>query len=178
MKVTKTNFEGLIILEPKLFKDERGGFYETWRKEDYKSYGIKEDFVQDNISISQRNVLRGLHYQRDQGQLVGVSYGEIFDVVVDIRQDSPTYKKYFSIHLTGDKPQQIYMSPGFAHGFCVLSDIVVINYKCTQYYDPSSEGGVIWNDPNIGIAWPAIVPIISERDSQFKSLRENICRRN
>lgn len=167
MKVIQTNFEGLLVLEPRTFQDKRGAFYETWRLNEYKEYGINENFVQDNISVSNKNTLRGLHYQKDQGQLVWVSYGKIFDVAVDIRPSSPTFKKYFSVELSADYVQQIYMPPGFAHGFCVLSDVAVINYKCTQNYDPTEEGGILWCDKDINISWPKLSFIINEQDKSF-----------
>jgi len=167
MKVIDTGFEGLILIEPKLFRDERGIFYESWRDANYQEIGIQEKFLQDNVSISKKNVLRGLHYQKNQGQLVTVVHGKIFDVAVDIRPGSKTYKKYFSIELDATEPKQLYMPPGFAHGFCVLSDIAIINYRCTQYYDATQEGGIIWNDPEIGIKWPVESPIISEKDLSF-----------
>ena len=170
LKITETNFDGLLILEPRLFKDDRGGFYEYWKEADYKNAGIKEKFLQDNVSISEKNVLRGLHYQKNQGQLVTMTHGKIFDVAVDIRPKSKTYKKYFSIELSADKPQQLYMPPGFAHGFCVLSDLAIVNYKCTQYYDPKNEGGIIWNDPEIGIEWPLEEVFMSDKDKTFKAL--------
>lgn len=168
MKVTKTTLDGLLLIEPKVHTDARGSFYESWREKDYQEVGIQERFVQDNFSISKKNVLRGMHYQSNQGQLVTVVSGIIYDVVVDIRKESKTYKKFYAISLDGDKPQQLYMPPGFAHGFCVLSEIAVINYKCTQYYDPSCEGGLMWNDPEIGIPWPIENPIISSKDLQYE----------
>ena len=170
MKVIETGFEGLILFKPRLHQDERGAFYESWRHEDYKKRGIREDLIQDNVSISKKNVIRGLHFQKDQGQIVTITWGTIFDVVVDIRPESKTYKKYFSILLDAKDPQQLYMPPGFAHGFCVLSDIAIINYKCTQYYNPNDEGGIVWNDPSIGIDWPVESPVISQKDQFFGAL--------
>lgn len=171
MKVLETPFDGLIIFEPAFYKDERGAFYESWREIEYERYGIKEKFVQDNLSFSHKNVLRGLHYQEDQGQLVSIIKGTIFDVVVDIRSASPTFKQYFSIKLSSEQPRQIYMSPGFAHGFYVLSDDVIMHYKCTQYYDHAKEGGILWSDPEIGIKWPFIsTPIIGKRDVTFGTI--------
>ncbi len=170
MKVIETRLEGLLLIEPNSFEDTRGSFYESWRGIDYKELGITDNFLQDNISVSKKDVLRGLHYQKNQGQLVTVSYGKIFDVAVDIRPESKTYKKYFSIILDAEHPKQLYMSPGFAHGFCVLSDLAVVSYKCTQYYDPAQEGGVLWNDPEIGIVWPVDMPIISEKDLKNEQL--------
>jgi dTDP-4-dehydrorhamnose 3,5-epimerase len=173
MNRTETGFEGLVILSPQVFEDERGLFYESWREVDYKSLGIHESFVQDNISCSNKNVLRGLHYQNRQGQLVTVIEGEIFDVVVDLRPSSKTYKQYFSITLDANNPQQLYMPPGFAHGFCVLSDKAIFHYKCTQYYDPKHESGIIWNDPDLNINWPLDVSFTqSARDQAFPSFRD------
>lgn len=165
MNIIKTDFEGLLIFEPKVFKDDRGTFFESWTKKDYKNAGINEEFLQDNVSVSKKNVLRGLHFQKNQGQLVTVTYGRIFDVVVDIRPYSKTHKKHFSIELSDENSLQLYMPPGFAHGFCVLSDMAIINYKCTQYYDPNWEGVVAWNDSEIGIEWPQINFKLSEKDA-------------
>jgi dTDP-4-dehydrorhamnose 3,5-epimerase len=176
MKTIQTGFDGLILFEPNVFSDDRGLFYESWRANDYKEYGIQDTFVQDNISISKKNVLRGLHFQKNQGQLVWVVFGKVFDVVVDIRPDSPTFKKYFSIELSGDNPKQLYMAPGFAHGFYVLSDTVIMNYKCTQYYNPQEEVGILWNDPALGIQWPGGTPFISPKDQQLSNLDNVLCK--
>lgn len=170
MKIIPIGLEGLFLIEPQAFADDRGVFYESWRKENYKKIGIKEDFIQDNVSISKKNVLRGLHFQKNQGQLVTVTHGKIFDVAVDVRSNSSTYGKYFSIELSADNPLQLYMTPGFAHGFCVLSDMAVINYKCNQYYNPQEEGGILWNDQSIGIDWPVGHPVISQKDQSFGPL--------
>jgi len=166
MKVMTTSIEGVLLLEPQLFEDERGWFYETWREQDYRQYGIKESFVQDNVSLSKKNVIRGLHYQQGQGQLVWVSQGHIFDVIVDIRPESPTFNQYVSFDLEGEKPRQLYMPPGCAHGFCVLSDYAVVHYKCSQYYDPATEGRLAWDDPKIGIQWPCENPMLSQMDDR------------
>ena len=174
LQVKETGFDGLFLIQPQVFPDMRGSFYESWRLGDYRELGIKETFFQDNISNSKKNVLRGLHYRKDQGQLVTIIYGQVFDVVVDIRPQSKTYKKYFSITLDASEPQQLYMPPGFAHGFCVLSDYAVLHYKCSQYYDPAQEDGIIWNDHEIGIEWPLNDFSISERDRLFKTLKEMI----
>ena len=170
MRITPTDFDGLLVLEPEIFQDGRGEFYESWREIDYQQYGIKEKFLQDNISISKKNVLRGLHYQKNQGQLITVIHGIIFDIALDIRENSQTFKKYFSIELSSNQPKQVYIPPGFAHGFCVLSDFAVMHYKCTQYYDPTIEGGIYWKDKQIGIAWPGKNFIISEKDQKLKPL--------
>jgi len=170
IKKIDTGFDGLFLLKPNIFKDTRGVFYESWKNEYYKDAGIEQDFLQDNISISNKNVLRGLHIQKKQGQLVTVISGKIFDVVVDVRPESKTFKQHFSIELNADNPQQLYMAPGFAHGFCVLSDTAILHYKCTQYYDKHSEDGIFRNTPEFGISWPGDNFIISERDSNFHEL--------
>ncbi len=167
MKVIRTAFEGLLLFEPTVHCDDRGIFYESWRATKYKELGISDSFVQDDISLSYKNVLRGMHYQKGQGKLVSVIQGVILDVVVDIRPESSTYLKYFSIELSSEFPRQLYISSGFAHGFYVLSDVVIINYKCTQYYNKAVEGGIFWNDPTLGIKWPCSDPIISEKDSHL-----------
>ncbi len=167
MNTIQTGFDGLVIIKPKIYCDERGLFYESWRENQYKEMGIQESFLQDNISVSKKNVLRGLHYQKNQGQLVTVLQGSIFDVVVDLRPYSTTFQKYFSLVLASDLPRQLYMPPGFAHGFYVLSDEVIMNYKCTQYYNAAHESGVVWNDPDLNIQWPCKNPIVSEKDSTF-----------
>ncbi len=172
MKIIETGLEGLIVIKPSVFDDERGLFYESWREADYRKIGIQETFLQDNISVSKKNVLRGLHYRKDQGQLVTIIQGRVFDVAVDIRPQSKTYKQYFSIELNSESPTQLYMAPGFAHGFFVLSDMAILHYKCTQYYDVSKEAGIIWNDPEIRIQWPGINYIISDRDRNHKLLKE------
>jgi dTDP-4-dehydrorhamnose 3,5-epimerase len=172
MKVIETDFEGLILFLPRVFQDERGEFYESWRQNLYQEAGIKENLLQDNISFSKKNVLRGLHYQKNQGQLLTVTYGKIFDVVVDIRPESKTYKQYYSMILDSKEVMQLYMPPGFAHGFFVLSDLAILHYKCSQYYDKNQESGIIWNDPEIGIKWPELNPIISSRDLLFQKINE------
>ena len=170
MKAINTPLEGLFIIEPQIFQDSRGCFFESWLSEAYQKAGIQEKFVQDNISTSSKGVLRGLHFQKNQGQLVTVVWGKVFDVVVDIRPESSTYKKYFSMELSDQLFQQVYMPPGFAHGVCVVSDQAIIHYKCTQYYDPTQEGGILWSDPEIGIPWPIQNPLLSEKDKSFKKI--------
>lgn len=172
MNIFHPPLKGLIVLEPRSYRDDRGVFYESWRSQNYHDYGIKETFVQDNVSISHKNVLRGLHSQKNMGQLVTVVLGTIWDVVVDIRSSSPTFGHHFSIELSGEAPKQLYMPPGFAHGFCVLTDRAIINYKCTEYYNPSHEGGVRWDDPDIGIQWPVKDPILSLKDQDFPYLKD------
>lgn len=168
MKVIKTDVAGAVIIEPKVFGDERGFFLETFQAERYKELaGIELDFVQDNHSRSSKNVLRGLHFQktRPQGKLVRVVRGEVFDVTVDIRKDSPTYGQWAGVYLTEENKRQFWAPPGLAHGFVVLSDVADFEYKCTDYYDPSDEGCLIWNDMSVAIEWPeGIEPILSEKD--------------
>lgn len=166
MNAYEAHLAGLLVITPTLHSDARGLFFESWRDTLYSDLGIEERFVQSNISVSRKGVLRGLHYQKDMGQLISIVEGIVYDVLVDIRPDSSTFKKYFSIELDAQKPQQIYMPPGFAHGFCVLSDVAIMHYKCTQYYKPNEEGRLRWDDPEIGIDWPLAGDyIISENDS-------------
>ncbi len=173
MKITKTKLSGIILIEPKVFGDDRGFFYENFRRNQYAEIGIDKPFVQDNVSRSTGNVLRGLHHQtrHTQGKLVWVTRGKVFDVVVDIRKNSPTFGQWVSAILDDQNHQQIYIPPGFAHGFCVLSDTVDFSYKCTDYYDPASELTIAWNDPDICIDWPIKNPIISAKDQQGKLLK-------
>lgn len=167
MEVIKTSLAGCLIIKPKVFGDERGFFMETYHQKKYKELGIDLDFVQDNRSRSTKHVLRGLHFQRNrpQGKLVTVTDGEVLDVAVDLRPDSPTFGQYESVVLNSGNKLQFYVPPGFAHGFCVLSEIADFQYKCTDFYDPSDEGGIIWNDNALNINWSVENPIISEKDS-------------
>ena len=173
MKVKSITLEGILLIEPDIYGDERGFFLEQFERERYKEYGITEDFVQDNHSRSSKNVLRGLHFTkvRPQSQILTVIRGVIFDVVVDIRKNSPTFGKWFGTELSDKNIRQIYMPHGFAHGFCVLSDYADLHYKVTQSYDPNDEGGILWNDPDIGVDWNIESPIISERDLNHPVLR-------
>ena len=166
MKVLQEPFQGVKILEPECYIDARGFFLETFQKERYAEVGITEEFVQDNHSRSEKNVLRGLHFTRrkPQSQLVTVIRGKIFDVVVDIRVDSPTFGKWFGTELSDEGHRQIYMPHGFAHGFCVLSDWADLHYKVSQKYDPTDEGGLSWSDPELKIQWPLKKVLISNRD--------------
>ena len=172
MKVLETTLPGVIVIEPKVFGDERGFFMETFQDLRYKDIGIKEDFVQDNASRSCKGVMRGLHYQinHPQGKLVSVSRGIIFDVAVDIRKGSPMFGKYYSHILSEDNHRQMYIPPGFAHGFCVLSDVADFSYKCTDYYDFDSERGILWNDSELGIEWPLTDVILSNKDKNSPRL--------
>ena len=170
--VTTCEIEGLCVIEPKVFFDERGYFMETYNQNDMKNAGLDMVFVQDNQSMSTKGVLRGLHYQKQfpQGKLVRVVRGEVFDVAVDLRTGSKTYGKWHGVRLSAENKKQFYIPEGFAHGFVVLSDEAEFCYKCTDFYHPGDEGGIIWNDPKIGIDWP--IPegtklIISEKDQKW-----------
>jgi dTDP-4-dehydrorhamnose 3,5-epimerase len=176
MNVIKTNIDGAVIIKPKVFGDERGFFLETFQLLRYQEMaGIDLPFVQDNHSRSSKNVLRGLHFQKTkpQGKLVRVVRGEVFDVIVDIRKDSPTYGKWTGVTLSEENKSQLWVPPGLAHGFVVLSDTADFEYKCTDYYDPSDEGCLIWNDPEISVEWPSgIEPILSAKDKVGLRLNE------
>lgn len=174
MKIQRTDFEGLVYIEPKVFGDNRGWFYESWNRERFYEIGITEDFVQDNLSFSCKGVLRGLHYQKPytQGKLVSVIEGEVWDVVVDLRKNSSTFGKWQGFTLTGNKKEQLYIPKGFAHGFCVVSETAIFQYKCTDKYSPGSEHGIIWNDSTLNIPWPAKDPIISEKDKKYPCFSE------
>ncbi len=173
MNILTTTLPGVLIIEPVVFRDERGWFLETYHAPKYQHGGIPLSFVQDNCSLSVQGTLRGLHAQisRPQGKLVRVIKGEIFDVAVDIRPDSPTFASWESVKLTADNFKQLYIPPGFAHGFCVLSDIAEVEYKCTDVYVPGDEIAIAWNDEQIGIDWPMPSPILSQKDAAAQSLQ-------
>ena len=176
MKFEKTFIPGLLVIEPDIFSDSRGFFFESFSRDKYADIGIKADFVQDNISKSSKNTLRGLHYQAGefaQGKLCQAITGTVLDVAVDIRFGSPTFGRHFSVELSGDNHRQIWIPPGFAHGFSVLSDEAIFSYKCTARYDKQSERGIIYNDVSLGIDWKVDDPIVSEKDLNAKSF-ENI----
>ena len=167
MEVVKTPIEGVLLIKPQVFGDERGYFVETWQKERYEAAGINLPFVQDNHSKSTKGILRGLHFQKQhpQGKLVMVSLGEVFDVAVDIRKGSPTFGKWFGAILNQENQNQLWIPPGMAHGFVVLSDVAHFHYKCTDFYHPGDEGSIRWNDPTIGIDWPyKEEPVLSAKD--------------
>jgi dTDP-4-dehydrorhamnose 3,5-epimerase len=168
MRVTASELPDVLIVEPQVFSDPRGFFLETYQAQKYAAHGIVGPFVQDNHSSSVRDTLRGLHAQRcfPQGKLVRVIHGEIFDVAVDIRRGSPTFCRWIGVVLSAASFRQIYIPAGFAHGFCVLSEHAEVEYKCTDYYDPTDELRIQWNDPDIGIAWPVAQPMLSEKDRQ------------
>jgi len=175
MKLTHTPIPGVILIEPRVFGDARGFFLETWNRERYLEAGFPDvQFVQDNHSRSSKGVLRGLHYQREnpQGKLVWAATGAVFDVVVDIREGSPTFGQWYGCKLSDENHCQLWVPPGLAHGFCVLSDIADFQYKCTDYYRPDDEGGVLWNDPAIGIDWPIEEPLLSEKDRKSPRLAD------
>ena len=173
IKATKCPLDGILLIEPAVYVDDRGFFLESFEKERYRELGITEEFVQDNHSRSMKNVLRGLHFTKDkpQAQLLTVMRGKIFDVVVDIRKESHTFGQWFGTELSDEGPRQIYMAHGFAHGFCVLSEYADVHYKVSQRYVPGDEGGLLWNDPDVCIDWPVRTPIISKRDRNHPSLR-------
>ena len=175
--VTPCDIEGLYVIEPTVFKDERGYFVETYNQNDMKEAGLDMVFVQDNQSMSTRGVLRGLHFQKQfpQGKLVRVVRGKVFDVAVDLRSDSKTYGKWFGVELSAENMKQFYIPEGFAHGFLVVSDEAEFCYKCTDFYHPGDEGGLAWNDPEIGVEWPleeGVDLIISEKDQKWKGLKD------
>ena len=174
MRFLPTELPGVILIEPDVHKDSRGFFLETYHQRKYQDGGIPGDFVQDNHSHSIRGTLRGLHAQRrrPQAKLVRAVEGEMFDVAVDIRRGSPTFGQWVGVTLSGDNFRQLYIPPGFAHGFCVLSDRVHVEYKCTDFYDASDELAIAWNDPAIGIAWPIAEPLVSGKDAQAPRLAE------
>ena len=174
MKVTETLLPGVIMIEPKTFEDDRGFFLETYHRDRYAEAGMRCDFVQDNHGRSTKGVLRGLHFQlaHPQAKLVRVVCGEVFDVAVDIRRGSPTFGKWYSAILSGENKHQLYIPEGFAHGYCVLSEVADFEYKVTDFYWPDDQAGVIWNDPDLAISWPIQDPILSEKDLSLPRLSE------
>ncbi|WP_374380375.1 dTDP-4-dehydrorhamnose 3,5-epimerase [Pseudomonas fluvialis] len=174
MKVLETVLPGVLIIEPKVFGDARGFFLESYQAERYRQLGIQHTFVQDNHSRSARGVLRGLHFQRSrpQGKLVSVSRGSVYDVAVDINPASPTCGQFVAVELNDENHRQLWIPPGYAHGFCVLSDIADFQYKCTDYYIPEDEGGLLWNDPQVNIPWPIEQPLLSAKDQRNPTLAQ------
>lgn len=173
MRVIQTGLDGVLLIEPDVYTDERGFFLESFQDERYRAAGIADVFVQDNVSRSVQGVLRGLHFvKQPQAQIVTVLRGRIFDVTVDLRAGSATFGRSFGTVLSDDKQRQLYMPPGFAHGFCVLSDTADLHYKVSRAYDPAGEGGLLWNDPDLGIVWPLASPVVSARDAAFPRLRD------
>lgn len=174
INVEKTSLTGVLVIVPRVFRDQRGFFLETYHKEKYRLAGIDRSFVQDNHSCSRKGILRGLHYQLNhpQAKLITVSRGEIYDVAVDIRRGSPSFGKWIGVYLSEQNNRQLFIPEGFAHGFVVLSDPADVTYKCTDLYDPEDEQGVIWSDPQIGIEWPMVDPVLSDKDKQFSRLSD------
>lgn len=170
----KMSLPGVLVIDPDMFKDNRGFFMETYHQVKYTEWGIDCVFVQDNFSHSRRGTLRGLHYQlhHPQAKLIYVINGEIFDIAVDIRRGSPTFGRWAGTYLSGENNRQIFIPEGFAHGFCVLSETADVIYKCTDFYAPDDEYGVLWSDSFIGIGWPVKRPILSKKDSQYMGLNE------
>ena len=174
-EVKRMQIPDVILIKPKVFEDERGFFMETYKKEDFEKAGIKGDFIQDNHSKSKHGVLRGLHFQREpyaQAKIVRCVRGEIYDVAVDLRKDSPNFGRYVGIILSEFNKYQLYIPRGFAHGFVVLSEVAEVVYKVDNIYAPDYEGGLIWNDPDVGIEWPIDKPILSEKDKKWSTLNE------
>lgn len=175
MRAFETPLQGVLLIAPRCFEDERGFFLENFHAVRYREAGIRDAFVQDNHSRSRKGVLRGLHFtvERPQAQIVTVMRGKVFDVAVDVRQGSPTFGRWVGAELSDEGPlRQIYMAPGFAHGFCVLSDVADLHYKVSRSYDPRDEGGLVWNDPDIAIAWPIGDPFVSARDAAYPRLKD------
>jgi dTDP-4-dehydrorhamnose 3,5-epimerase len=174
MNLIETPLPGVVILEPKVYRDPRGYFMETWNLARYAALGLPETFVQDNLSYSTRGVLRGLHYQHPcaQGKLVSVLRGEVYDVAVDIRVGSPTFGRWVGVPLSDENKRELYIPPGFAHGFVVTSETALFCYKCTEYYQPQSEASVLWNDPALGITWPLGEPALSAKDQTAPRLAD------
>ena len=174
MRITDTNIEAVKIIEPDIFSDKRGLFYESFNKAKFDKYFQNYNFVQDNFSESSKNILRGLHFQksRPQGKLVSCTFGEVFDVAVDINPKSKSFGSYVSVILSSKNKKQLWIPPGFAHGFVALSEKVHFQYKCTEYYDPKDEAGIIWNDEDLKINWPVSNPIVSDKDLENYKLSE------
>lgn len=174
MKVVETPIPGLLVVEPRVFGDDRGFFLETFNAARFAEHGLPTRFVQDNHSRSAYGVLRGLHYQRraPQGKLVSVVRGEVFDVAVDVRRDSPAFGRWFGVHLREQDHRSVWIPPGFAHGFCVLSESADFVYKCTTLYDAADDRGIRWDDPALGIEWPIAEPVLSPKDRALPTLAE------
>ena len=176
IKIKNTSLEGFLIIEPNCYKDDRGFFLETYQEDIYKAAGITDKFVQDNQSRSIKGVIRGMHFQvnRPQAQIVTIMRGLVFDVGVDLRQNSPTFGRWHGVELSDTGQRQVYMAPGIAHGFCVLSDLADLHYKVSRFYDPDDECGMVWNDSEVNIDWPSITPLIHQRDATYQSLSQLI----
>jgi dTDP-4-dehydrorhamnose 3,5-epimerase len=166
LAISTTDFPGLTVIEQRVFKDARGFFMETYHRDRFEAAGLPTDFLQDNHSLSHRNVIRGLHYQieRPQGKLVRAVRGTVFDVAVDLRRSSPTFGRWFGIELSDANRKQVYIPPGFAHGFCSLTDVAEVIYRCTDVYHPAGERTILWNDQQLAIRWPVAEPILADKD--------------
>lgn len=174
MQVSAAGIPGLLIIDPVVHGDARGFFVETYSRDRYSEVGVSTDFVQDNLSSSRRGILRGLHFQhpRGQGKLCSVLEGEVFDAVVDVRVGSPTFGKWEGVTLSSENKRQLYIPPGLAHGFCVMSERALFSYKCTDFYSAENELGLAWNDEDIGIEWPIDAPLLSDKDRANPKLRD------
>ena len=174
MEIVKTQIDGVLLIKPKVWGDQRGFFVETWQKDRYEAAGITQPFVQDNHSKSSFGILRGLHFQKKhpQGKLVSVSLGRVFDVAIDIRKESRTFGKWYGVELTQENQWQLWIEPGLAHGFVVTSDVAHFHYKCTEFYCPEDEGAIRWDDPEIAINWPILDPELSKKDREAPSFKE------
>jgi dTDP-4-dehydrorhamnose 3,5-epimerase len=174
MKIKETNLKGVLIIENEVFSDNRGFFKETYSKERFHDNGISLNFVQDNFSFSNKNVIRGLHFQKSnpQGKLVWCPYGSVLDIILDIDPVSETFGQYISVELSNERHLSVWIPPGYAHGFSVLSDNAMFCYKCTELYNPSDEAGIIWNDKDIRIDWRIDDPLVSSKDSNFPTLND------
>ena len=174
MNILTCHIAGLLTLQPKVFGDARGFFYESWHRDRYRAAGIEVDFVQDNFSLSKKGILRGLHFQNPapQGKLVSVLTGEVYDVAVDLRRSSPTFGRWHGLTLSCENKLQFFIPPGFAHGFQVLSETALFHYKCTEFNSPKDEASLRWDDPDLAIDWPIKEPILSAKDAQAPRLKE------
>ena len=174
MEVEPTGLPGVLLIRPRVFRDDRGSFRELWRRERYAEAGVPEDLVQDNAATSRKGVLRGLHYQypEPQGKLVMVLEGEVYDVVADIRRESPHFGRWYGTRLSAENGHQLWIPEGFAHGYVTLSETAVLAYKCTRVYNPDGDAAVRWDDPDLGIAWPVTAPVLSGKDAAAPRLRE------
>ncbi len=175
MQILETSIPGVLLIEPRVFKDDRGFFFESYHEKRAWDVGLKVKFMQDNHSFSKQGTLRGLHYQlaNPQGKLVRVATGEVFDVAVDIRQGSPTFGQWYGAYLSAENHRQLYIPPGFAHGFCVISETADFLYKCTDFYTPGDEYGIRWDDPEVGIDWPIADPVLSAKDAIAPLLKDS-----
>ncbi len=181
MEVRETELPGVLVVEPRVFRDDRGAFLESWHAERYAEAGIPGPFVQDNVSWSRRGVLRGLHFQEAphaQGKLVTCLAGRVWDVAVDLRPDSPHFRRWVGVELDAAAPRQLWIPPGFGHGFVVLSDEALFAYKCTEVYVPEADGGVRWDDPELAIAWPVAEPVLSPKDAALPTVAEWLAARS